>query len=122
DVAASSSTRVDCVITGDWIRGPTHVLHVSSAAPAWSLDFLEIATHHGSSSRLLAFHVLPDVTASYTVPQWSTVLAVWGVLWVLFLVRPAPWSRVAQRIHQVVAAGVVVLSAAMVVSPWVSPY
>jgi len=121
-VAASSSTRTDCVINGDWIRGPSHVLEIHSAAPMWSLDFLEIATHHGSSSRLLTFHVLPDVTASHEGPGRTSVVLAWIVLWGLFLVRPSAWPPLAVWSHRVAAGALVALSAAMVVSPWVSPY
>jgi hypothetical protein len=120
---ARSTHRVDCVIVGDWIRGPSHTLAITGGGPTWHLNFLEIATHHGSSSRLLSFHVLPDVATSYRQPGVNVVVGTWVVLWLLFLIRPvSTWPRAATRTHQVVSVIVVLLLAAAVVSPLVSPF
>lgn len=122
ELARRSTRRVDCVIDGGWIRGPAHTLVIKSDAPAWSLEFLEIATHHGSSSRLVAFYILPDRTASFTMASWPWVAATGLAVWLLVLVPLARWPAGLLRLHAVVTAGLAVLLGAMLISPWASRY
>jgi len=80
-IAPLTSRRLDCVVSTGWVRGPAHQILLTGEGPDWSLEFLEIATHHGSSSRLFPFHVLPNVNADFHRPNWVVVGVTWLVLW-----------------------------------------
>ncbi|MBM3750716.1 MAG: hypothetical protein FJW21_05980 [Acidimicrobiia bacterium] len=122
-IAPLTSRRLDCVVSTGWVRGPAHQILLTGEGPDWSLEFLEIATHHGSSSRLFPFHVLPNVNADFHRPNWVVVGVTWLVLWGILLVRPATtWSRRVVLVHRAVVAAGAVLAVAMVVSPWVSSF
>lgn len=122
-VAARSSKRLDCVVSIGWVRGPVHSIVITGAGREWSLDFLEIATHHGSSSRLLSFLVLPSVYTEFHRPGWIAVGLTGVGLWILFLIQPTgAWPRRVRIAHQVIVAAGTVLLVAMIVSPWVSPF
>lgn len=122
-VPARSTVRADCVVARSWSPGPEHTLVVTGVADNWALDFLEVATHHGSSSRLLSFLVLPDVASAYQRPGPVAVAAVWILLCLILVVRPVEtWSPRAVWVHRLVSGGLVVMVGAMVVSPWVSPF
>ncbi len=122
-LAPHSSKRLDCVVSTGWIWGPAHSIVITGAGPGWSLDFLEVATHHGSSSRLLSFFVLPDVHTDIHRPSWMAVGLTGVLVWMLFLVRPAEfWFGPVVVVHGVAAAAGAVFFVAMVISPWVSPF
>lgn len=122
-LAAHTSRRLDCVVSTGWVRGPAHTILITGEGRDWALDFLEVATHHGSSSRLLPFHVLPHVYTGFSRPGW-VALGVTGVLlWLLALVRPGTsWPRRVVVAHRVIAGVAGVLLVAMVASPWVSSF
>ena len=50
-VAAQSTQRIDCAFERDWTSSVPHEVTVRSSAGQWALEYLEFATHHGSSSR-----------------------------------------------------------------------
>jgi len=50
-VAAQSTHRIDCAFERDWTSSVPHEVTVRSSAGQWALEYLEFATHHGSSSR-----------------------------------------------------------------------
>lgn len=122
-LAAHTSKRLDCVVSIGWVRGPAHTILITGEGRDWSLDFLEIATHHGSSSRLLSFHVLPHVYTDFSRPGWIALGVTGVLLWLLALVRPATsWPRRVVVAHRIIVGAGAVLLVAMVVSPWFSPF
>lgn len=122
-VPAGATARADCVISSGWTTGPAHTLSVTGATSSWSLDFLEIATHHGSSSRLVSFLVLPDVTSAWQRPGSAAGVTVGILLWVLLAFVPAPvWPPRVAWVYRGLAAAALVMLAAMLVSAWVSPF
>lgn len=122
-VAAGAAVRADCVISRGWIRGPAHTLLVTGITSDWSLDFFEIATHHGSSSRLVSLLVLPDVTASYVRPGFAVLVLAW-VLLAALLAMPvaAGWPPGWTMAHRVLAGLSVLLMLLVTASPWVTPF
>ncbi len=122
-VPAGASRRVDCAVTSGWPRAAPPVIEVAGPDHRWTLEFLEVATHHGASTRLVPFYITP---AASLVPEraapvwWFVVWVVVAVLWVL--PRPTTWPGYAHHVHLllvVIAAGWLV---AVVLAPWLSPY
>lgn len=122
-VAGGATARADCVISRGWTTGPAHTLLVTGVSSDWSLDSLEIATHHGSSSRLVSLLVLPDVTASYVRPGVGAIVLAWVAL-VVLLAMPAAsgWPPGLTIAHRVLAGISVLLLLAVTVSPWLTPF
>jgi hypothetical protein len=122
-VAGGASRRVDCdVIAGDGAAGGREVV-VSGPATPWTLEYLELATHHGNSTGAQTLFVLPGPSAGYVRPGLGWSVAFWAVLAGLLLVAPSlptiRWLRVAFR---VVAGLVVALLAVVQCSERVSDY
>jgi hypothetical protein len=122
ELSAHSRKRVDCVVSGSWTRAPSHTLLVSGPPDGWALDFLEISTHHGSSSRLLPFFVLPDAATIEGAPSWFTVGFAWFVLLGLLVARPARWPSMAVKTHRVALSVLTMFLVAAVLSSWVSKF
>ena len=49
-VGAESTERVDCAVSEAWRPGASPVIGISGDTAVWTLDFLEAASDHGSSS------------------------------------------------------------------------
>ena len=123
-VAAFSARRVDCAVR-DWDPQAGGQLIVESDSPRpWTLEDLELATHHGRSTGWLQAMVLPS-GASDLVNRPSRAWAiVVGMTLAALLLVPTP--RIASRTLRLsYAVGAVVASvpfAAVLVAPIVSPY
>jgi hypothetical protein len=63
-------------------------------ATPWSLDYLEVANHHGSSRAILVFFIVPRETRAYTGP--GAALDAFAAIVVLFLVSYG-WTFLQQR-------------------------
>ncbi len=115
--------RVDCVAADGWVPRADHIVELVGQSSGWTLEFLELATHHGSTTHALPFLILPNVEARYEQPGPAVMAAAWLLICVLLLVPAATdWHPAGVRIHRVVSVGVAGLMASMVVSPWWSPY
>jgi hypothetical protein len=79
-VAPGRASRVDCVFEGGWDAGADHRVTIRSAAASWTLEGLELATHHGSNSGLVRFLVLPAASRQYRPPGAWTCVALWALL------------------------------------------
>ncbi len=121
-VAEGSSQRKDCVFAAEWGQTDWHEWQFESPSP-WTLDYLEVATHHGSSTGVLSAFVLPAASNRYTRPGviWAIVFAaIWGgLLWVRDRwLRSVALAR-AQHALDLVVPGVAAL---ILIAPLVSPY
>lgn len=120
-VGSLSTERADCA-TARWTQGGTPTIGLAGDTPAWTLEFLEIATHHGSSTRLIPFHVLPATSATYGRPGPASAAVVLVLMLALCSLPTAVWPRRMIRIHQLLSGAVVAWLGAVVVAPWVSSF
>jgi hypothetical protein len=119
-VGAHAAARVDCVVTSAWPSGGTHELIVRSAAAAWSLQGLELSSHHGASSGV---YLIPRASRPFSQPSAVEVVAFWLASLALYLLpTPARLPRVVRVLYVIAAGTLGVLLAVVVVAPWVSPY
>jgi hypothetical protein len=122
-IPATSKKRIDCAARGAWNTGVRHELRVTSPASPWTLEYAELATHHGNSTTPLTLYVLPDGSAAWRHPRvWQIGLA--GLLVAaLFLLEPRPIRSRAGRIAGVVLMLVALLLIAVASGgSFVSPY
>lgn len=98
------------------------VLRITGPGEAWSLHYLELATHHGSSSGLFKAFMLPRDKEVRRVSALTAIAAGVGVAAFLLLpVAPAPRGLV--RGTHLAISGVVVATLALVTAtPWISPF
>ncbi len=81
----------------------------ASAGSTWSVDYLEVANHHGSSRAVVSFFIVPRETMSYGAPGWLLIVPV--TIAVAFLVPyGAGWPQSRRvRVLQLVLTVIVVL-------------
>jgi hypothetical protein len=91
-VEAGDGRRIDCAVRGGWTPVAGHTVAVQGPASDWSLEYLELATHHGSSAGLLPFVVVPVESRLRGAGPWW-LGAVWLALAVA-LVLPGPPARI----------------------------
>jgi hypothetical protein len=91
---------------------------------AWTLEYLELATHHGSTDGAHYLMVLPASSGRYVRPGVGWVIATWLMLLaaILLLPAPCPVPRWIQRLHRVAVGAVVLELALSQCSQWVSHY
>jgi len=91
---------------------------------AWTLDYLELATHHGSTDGAHSLLVLPASSRHYVHPALGWAIATWLVLTaaVLLLPAPRPLPRWIGLPYRVVAGAVVLELALSLCSQWISDY
>jgi len=120
---APGTHRIDCVVTA-WSNGTVHDVAIDAAATAWSLAYLELATHHGNTGGggLPYFVILPASSDRYGRPPLWLGLAIAAVF--LYVIRfPSfalpTWAR---TVHVCASTAVVAVIAALLISPYVSPF
>jgi hypothetical protein len=124
DVAGGASRRVDCAVVGAWNPTIEHDVAIQGPPTAWTLEYLELATHHGGTDRAHYLMVLPASSGHYVRPGLGWVIATWLLLLAAMLLLPAPrpLPRWIQRLHRVAAGAVVLELALSQCSQWVSHY
>ena len=122
-VAGGASRRVDCAVTVPWDPDMPHDLAVQGPA-TWTLDYLELATHHGNTDGAHYMLVLPASSAHYVRPGWGLVLTAGTILIgaILFLPAPPPLPRGVRMVYRAVVGAVVLELAAVAISQWISDY
>jgi hypothetical protein len=123
DVAPLSDRRFDCA--GPIANGlAEHEVLVSGKPSAWSVSYVELATHHGRSSGLVDGIILPRASTSYTAPALGWAVAVWlSVVAMLLFVPALPESRrVLRRTARVFTGATALLFAIVAAAPFVSPF
>jgi hypothetical protein len=122
-VAAHVTRRVDCALKQDWDPAREHAVVIESPATSWRLEYLELATHHGSSTGGLTLYVLPAASKRYTSPTVVWLFVVWlAVTGVLLLPSPDPGSLSMRFFSRSLTSVVIALFGLVVISPIVSPY
>jgi hypothetical protein len=115
--------RFDCAVTRGWPPGRPHEIVIRSTAANWSLEYLELATHHGNTNGVQAIFVVPIGSRSFSRPSAAVVAGSWLFMFGLFLLRfPDRMPRVVLVSYRLVAGLIGVAFATIVVVPWVSPF
>jgi hypothetical protein len=124
DVAGGGSRRVDCAVAGEWNPAIEHEVAIHGPPAVWTLDYLELATHHGNTDGVHSLLVLPASSGRYVRPALGWVIGTWLVLAAAILLLPAPrplprWIRLPYR----VMVGAILLELALSqCSQWISNY
>lgn len=121
-VGGGSTERIDCAVPEAWRAGTSPVIGIAADTPVWTLEFLEAATHHGSSSRLIPFYVLPATSTNYLRPGWAGIGLVLTAILALGSVPTMRWPLWAMRVHRVLSGAAGLWLAAVAAAPWLSPY
>ena len=123
DVASGRSRRIDC----SWQRGSVSRASIDvlvrGPQSAWTLEYLEFATHHGRSSGLLNLFVLPAGSRRAVLPHPAWALLAWVTLTAVFLLPAPPGAAGWQRWRDSVPVAIpITVFTVVLVLPWVSPY
>jgi hypothetical protein len=123
-VAAGGARRIDCVVAETWNGTGDHEIAVQGPSAPWTLEYLELATHHGNTSGGHYLVVLPRASTRYLHPSIGWVIAAWLVVAAAAAVLPVPerMPRWTQVLYRVVAAIILAEFALSVASPWISDY
>lgn len=124
DVAAGKSRRVDCAVTSGWNPPADHEVVVQGPSGSWTIDSLELSTHHGRNGEPNAFLILPAGSDHYLHPSVMWVIGTWVLLFAAFALFPRPpsmppWVAIPYRL---VASLAVLELAVSAISPFVSSY
>ena len=105
-VPAVSVRRVDCAVARGWtssdepgarfltIAARSRRAAASTTPISWTLESLELATHHGSASSTHFLVVLPGLSDRYTRPSLVWVAVTWSLMFVLVAFPVgAAWPR-----------------------------
>jgi hypothetical protein len=114
--------RADCVMDGAWPAGITHEVAITGTQPQWSLQGLELATHHGASSGAHQIFVIPRDATPFSKPSTLEVAIFWIATLVLFLLPTATLPRVVRWLYLAACAAIGLLLVAMILAPWVSRF
>jgi hypothetical protein len=123
-VTGGGSRRVDCAVAGEWNPAIEHEVAIHGPPTAWTLDYLELATHHGSTDGVHSLLILPASSGQYVRPAPGWVIATWLVLTaaILLLPAPRPLPRWIRPLYRVVAGAILVELALSQSSQWISNY
>jgi hypothetical protein len=122
DATGGRTRRIDCSWTRRDPAATSAEVLVAGPRSPWTLEYLELATHHGSSSGLLSLYVLPAGSGRAVLPRLVWVLVSMAVLTAMFLL-PAPAAAGWRRWRNGLPVAIpVAVFAAVLVLPWVSPY
>ena len=120
-VAGGGPVRIDCVVAPP-ASPVARTLRITGPATGWTLHYLELASHHGSSTGLFKAFVLPREKKATRVSAVAAVAAGLAVA-ALFLLPGAavPGSR-ARGAHVAVSGVVVGALVLVLAAPWISPF
>ena len=121
DVAGGRARRVDCVLQAGWRRQDDHRITISGPRTPWTLEYLELATHHGST-RGYDLVFLPATSGHYTVLPAVWIALGWVALAIVLALPPPSLPRWGRLPYQALAALILVLFVLAVASRYVSPY
>jgi len=114
--------RVDCAVVQGWSARADHVVSISGRAP-WTLEYLELATHHGNSTGLLTAFVLPGGSRQFERPRAVHLVLAWLAMIVLLALRPRAFvSRLARAVSATAVGLALLLFALLLLVPWFLPY
>jgi 4-amino-4-deoxy-L-arabinose transferase-like glycosyltransferase len=121
--AAGTARRIDCAVNAGWRAGADHEVTVEGPETPWTLEYLELATHHGNSTGAQTLLVLPGASSLYGRPWLGCSIAVWMALAGLLLVPASrPKARGLRVAYRAAAAVIVALLTVIQCSERVSDY
>jgi hypothetical protein len=122
-VAAGAARRIDCTVTTGWNPAAGHEVAIRGPGARWTLEYLELATHHGNSTGALTLWVLPWNSTDYVRPAAVWTLAFWMVVAaILALPSPRLVSRRVRLCYRAFAGAAILLLAVSLCSQWLSAY
>ena len=122
-VAARSTRRIDCVVSAWNPAADREIVLGNSSGTAWTIDDLELATHHGRSTGLLHALVTPSGASYFRRPWPGWALLIWVMLTLLLVHPPPRIANLPLRVgHRIVSAIAMVPFAAALLAPMLSPY
>jgi 4-amino-4-deoxy-L-arabinose transferase-like glycosyltransferase len=100
DVAGGASRRVDCAVTAGGESAAGREVVVSGPPTPWTLEYLELATHHGNTTGALTAYIVPPDSTAYDPAAVVWTLFVWaGIVALLLWVAPHPMSPRVRRAY-----------------------
>ena len=121
-VDGGRSRRIDCAITGAWTAAVDHEVVIRGPSIEWTLDYLELATHHGNTTGAAVLFILPRSSEHFGQPTVGWTLWTWLALMVMLLPSVPSWSGWIQPLFRTVAGVVVILLTIIQCSQWISSY
>jgi hypothetical protein len=120
-VRPGAPRRVDCAWPGE--SSPSHAQVTVTGPPSvWTLDYLELATHHGAT-REHDLLIVPAISHRYTRPTAGWIVFTWVVMAMTWLIpAPAPLPRWVRALYAAVATLVLGLLSAVLISSLVSSF
>jgi len=120
-LVGGASSRVDCSALTALNERSTHQFAITGPETTWTLDYLETATHYGSSRGFNSLYVLPVASTRYARPllRWSIGIT---LVVTLVLLVPLPNSRGVRIYSAVVVPIVLAFWIVLLVAPLVSQY
>jgi hypothetical protein len=122
EVTGGDASRIDCRVAGAWNPTIEHSIAIDGPQTPWTLEYLEMASHHGNTDGAHTLLFVPRGSRHITLPHWSVILAVWLIVFLLLLVPTPPLPRAFRVVYIVIAVIVVLELALIVASPWISDY
>ena len=94
DVAGGATRRVDCAVTAGGGAAADREVVVSGPSTPWTLEYLELATHHGNATGALTVYIVPPASTASLSPAAGWTLLLWVVVAAILLwVAPHSMSR-----------------------------
>jgi hypothetical protein len=122
-VPAMTERRIDCSARAGWVVQSRHIVKIRGAPVPWTLEYLELASHHGHSTDPLRAIVLPAGSQQFRRPPALLLASLWLGLVLLFRITPEPFSsRAGRRGYLCAIATLALAGSAIAISPWLSPY
>src|SRR4051812_36168503 len=119
-VRPGQQSRIDCVVKE---AIDPHQVTIRATTDQWTLEYLELATHYGSSIGAYELIILPASSTNFRRPPLVRVTVMWVILAATLLIprsRSLPqWARVGHTILGTIIALVVIICLS---SQWISPY
>ena len=116
-IEGGATARIDCAVQGESVR-----FFVKGPAPPWSIEYAEIATHHGGTAAPYQLLILPR-HRSFPRPHIAVLIA---AALTFILIGRVPAAAIRRRWIRLAYATVVclagLLSLLALLSPWVGPF
>jgi 4-amino-4-deoxy-L-arabinose transferase-like glycosyltransferase len=113
-VVGGRARRVDCAVTAGGGTAADREVVVSGPSGTWTLEYLELATHHGNSNGAHTVLVLPASSTNYEAPAFGWALVLFAAVAGLLLLRAARVPARAGRLVYGAVAGVLVVVLAVI--------
>ena len=111
-IAGGASRRVDCAVTAGRGAAADREVIVSGPSTPWTLEYLELATHHGNATGALTVYIVPPASSAYDSPAVGWTLLLWaGMAALLLWVAPHTMSRRVRLAHLALTGLVIALLA-----------